>query len=146
MRSRCISILWRFTEKSDFWWGSRKTNKYWGIALKGGLGQFSDLVGRGGGLGKKEGVVFLRGRGVNTPIYTMLTLDLALKFYISVAKGFKLKVRKFLGLIPTFLEVTGEKLVELPVPPILNRAKAESVVRILQNSQGNNCAAPVFSC
>ena len=140
-----ISILWRFTEKSDLWWGSRKTNKYWGITLKGGLGHFSNLVG-GGVLGKKEGVVFLRGRGVNTPMHTMLTLDLALKFYINVAKGFKLKVRKFLGLIPTFLEVTGEKLVELAVPPILNRAKAESVVRILQNSQGNNCAAPVFSC
>ena len=79
-------------------------------------------------------------------MHTMLTLDLALKFYINVAKGFKLKVRKFLGLIPTFLEVTGEKLVELAVPPILNRAKAESVVRTLQNSLGNNCAAPVFSC
>ena len=26
-----------------------------------------------------------------------------------MAKGLKLKVRKFLGLIPTFLEVTGEK-------------------------------------
>ena len=33
------------------------------------------------------------------------------KFYTSLAKGLKLKVRKFLGLIPTFVEVTGEKLV-----------------------------------
>ena len=31
-----------------------------------------------------------------------------MKFYTSVAKGLKLKVRKFLGLIPMFVEVTGE--------------------------------------
>ena len=39
---------------------------------------------------------------------------MALNFYTSVAKGIKtknLKVRKFWGLIPAFLEVTGEKLV-----------------------------------
>ena len=35
----------------------------------------------------------------------------ALTFYISVAKEGKLKVRKFWGLIPTFVEVTGEQLV-----------------------------------
>ena len=34
-----------------------------------------------------------------------------LKFYTSLSKGFKLKVRKLWGLIQTFLEVTGEKLV-----------------------------------
>ena len=34
-----------------------------------------------------------------------------LKFYTSLLKGLKLKVRKFWGLIPTFVEVTGEKLV-----------------------------------
>ena len=33
------------------------------------------------------------------------------KFYTSVAIVLKLKVRKFLGLIPTFVEITGEKLV-----------------------------------
>ena len=33
-----------------------------------------------------------------------------LKFYTSVAKGLKVKARKFLGLIPTFVEVTGKKL------------------------------------
>ena len=38
-----------------------------------------------------------------------LTLGTNLKFYISVAKGLKLKVRKFWGLIPTFAEVTEEK-------------------------------------
>ena len=45
---------------------------------------------------------------------------MALKFYTSVAKGFKLKVRKFVGLNPTFAEVRGEKLVGedfLPSPP-----------------------------
>ena len=36
---------------------------------------------------------------------------MALTFYTSVAKGLKLKVRKSWGLIPTFAEVTGEKLV-----------------------------------
>ena len=41
-----------------------------------------------------------------------LALVTNLKFYTSVAKGWKLKVKKFWGLICTFLEVTGEKLVE----------------------------------
>ena len=39
-----------------------------------------------------------------------LALGTNLTFYTSVAKGLKLKFRKF-GLIPTFVEVTGEKLV-----------------------------------
>ena len=44
---------------------------------------------------------------------------MALKFYISVAKGLKLKVRKFWGLIHMFVEVTEEKLVggAFLVPP-----------------------------
>ena len=48
---------------------------------------------------------------------------MALKFYTSVAKGLKLKVRKFLGIIPTFVEATGEQLVGriFLVIPILNR-------------------------
>ena len=46
-----------------------------------------------------------------------LTLGVNLKFYASVAKGLKLKVRKFLGLIPTFVEVTGGKLVGGPFCP-----------------------------
>ena len=41
-----------------------------------------------------------------------LAVGTNLKFYTSVAKRLKLKVRKFLGLIPTFLEVTGEKPVQ----------------------------------
>ena len=35
---------------------------------------------------------------------------MSLKFDTSVVKGLKLKVRKFLRLIPMFVEVTGEKL------------------------------------
>ena len=34
---------------------------------------------------------------------------MALKFYISVANRLKLKVRKFLGLISTFVDVKGKK-------------------------------------
>ena len=56
-----------------------------------------------------------------------LAVGTNLKFYTSVAQGLKLKVRKFWELIPTFVEVTGEKLVRggpfLPTP-ILNRVKA----------------------
>ena len=40
-------------------------------------------------------------------------------------KGFKLKVRKFYRLIPSFVEVTGEKLVGSLLSPILNRVKVE---------------------
>ena len=35
-----------------------------------------------------------------------------LKFYASVQKALKLKVRKFWGLIPTFVEVTGQRILE----------------------------------
>ena len=40
-----------------------------------------------------------------------LVLCKNMTFYTSVVKGFKLKCRKFWGLISTFVEVTGEKLV-----------------------------------
>ena len=40
-----------------------------------------------------------------------LALGTTLKFYNSVAKGLKLKARKFWGLSSTFVEVTWEKLV-----------------------------------
>ena len=49
-----------------------------------------------------------------------LALGTNLKFYTSVAKGLKLKVRLFWGPNPTFVKVTGEKLVGgafLPPPP-----------------------------
>ena len=52
---------------------------------------------------------------------------MALKFYNSVAKGLKLKVRKFWGLIPTFVKVTGENGEVggggLFGPPIISRVK-----------------------
>ena len=48
-----------------------------------------------------------------------LALGTTLKCYTSVKKGFKLKVRKFWGLIPTFVEVTGGKLVQEPFCPPL---------------------------
>ena len=41
-----------------------------------------------------------------------LVLVIAFAFYSSVIKGLKLKVRKFLGLTPTFGEVAGRKLIE----------------------------------
>ena len=60
-----------------------------------------------------------------------LALGTNLKFYASLAKMLKLKVRKFWVLISTFVEVTGEKLVGgggrggLLAPLILNRVKSE---------------------
>ena len=52
-----------------------------------------------------------------------------LQFCTSVAKGLKLKVRKCYDSIPTFVEVTREKLQEPPsLPPILNRVKGEEIV------------------
>ena len=39
-----------------------------------------------------------------------LALGLTLTYYTSVAKKLKLQVKKFWWLIPTFVEVTGEKL------------------------------------
>ena len=48
---------------------------------------------------------------------------MTLKFYTSAAKGLKLKVRKFLGLIPTSIVEKGEKLIKgaFLAPSILNR-------------------------
>ena len=62
-----------------------------------------------------------------------LALGTNLKFYTSLSKGLKLKVRKFWGLIPTFVEVTGEKLVGGGAfwTPILNRVKAMQSRRLL---------------
>ena len=68
-----------------------------------------------------------------------------MKFYTSVAKGLKQKVKKFWGLIPTFVEVTREKLVEgrggagvSPSLVILNRVKQRNIrvflSRILKSS------------
>ena len=53
---------------------------------------------------------------------------MALKLYTSVEKWLKQKFSNFQGLIPTFPEVTGEKLVGgrlfAPLPLILYRVKA----------------------
>ena len=68
-----------------------------------------------------------------------LALSTNLKFWPSVAKGLKLKVRKFLGLIPTFVEVTGENWSEgrglfAPPPPpppphiVLKRVETVSTI------------------
>ena len=54
-----------------------------------------------------------------------LALGTNLRFHISVANGLKLKVRRFLELIPTFVENTGKKLVGRTSlePLMLNRVK-----------------------
>ena len=55
-----------------------------------------------------------------------LALGTSFNLYTSVSKGSKLKVRKILGLILTFVEVTEEKLAGRPFwPPILNRVKTK---------------------
>ena len=53
-----------------------------------------------------------------------LAIGMAMKFYTSVAKELKLKVRKFWWLILTFVEVTWEKLVG-GFPHIPNRIKVK---------------------
>ena len=55
---------------------------------------------------------------------------MALKFYTSVGKGLKLKVRKLWGLIPMFVKVTEEKLLGgVFWIPILNKVKLISNLR-----------------
>ena len=68
-----------------------------------------------------------------------LALGTNLKFYTSLSKGLKLKVRKFWGLILTFVEVTGEKLVGVGVvflPPILIRVNIISSTVSVQSMVG----------
>ena len=54
-----------------------------------------------------------------------LALGTNLKFYTSVVKRLKLKVRKVWGPIPTFVEVTGEKLVGGPICSLQPRPPSE---------------------
>ena len=72
-----------------------------------------------------------------------LALGTNLKFYTSVAKGLKLIVRKFWGLIPTFVEVTEGKLVGrgglFAPPPLLSRIKACNFIK-------KETLTLVFSC
>ena len=46
-----------------------------------------------------------------------VVVAVSLKFYSSVGKGLKLKDKKVLRLIATFIEVTGKKLVGWPLSP-----------------------------
>ena len=73
-----------------------------------------------------------------------LTLFMTLKVYTGEVKGLKLKVRKFLWLSPTFVEVAGEKLVggpfypsplPTPHPPILNRVKRSCCKRSVKRAE-----------
>ena len=62
-------------------------------------------------LGFDKITLFFEGWSLFRISNSRLTLGMTFKLYTSVAKGLKLKVRKFLGLIPTFSEVTGEQLI-----------------------------------
>ena len=42
---------------------------------------------------------------------------MAFKLYKNMTKGLKLKVRKFWEVIPTFVDVTGEKVIGGLLPP-----------------------------
>ena len=73
-----------------------------------------------------------------------MALGMTLKFYTSVAKGLKLKVRKFCGLSPAFVEVTEKKLVEggpFYSPPLfLNRVKR----RVNTEAATHRCSVTVL--
>ena len=56
-------------------------------------------------------ITFFEGWSWFKLIFLGLALGKNLKFYTSLSKGLRLKVRKILGLISTFVEVTGEKLI-----------------------------------
>ena len=57
-----------------------------------------------------------------------------MKFHAIGAKGLKLKVRKSLGLIPTFVEVTGKKTGRERAG-ILNRVKKNDIGVIAENKE-----------
>ena len=68
---------------------------------------------------------------------------MALKFYTSVAKVLKVKVKKLLRLIPMLVEVTREKLVggffaPPPFLPTLNRVKEATVKNDLSKKKKCN--------
>ena len=63
-----------------------------------------------------------------------IALGIALRVYTIVAKELKLKVKNFWRLIPKFVEVAGEKLVDggrggFLGPPILNKVKVNDFQR-----------------
>ena len=66
-----------------------------------------------------------------------LALGMALKLYTTVAKGLKLKARKFQGLILTFAKVTdinllGELFCAPLLPSILNRVKNKTIFVLME--------------
>ena len=69
-----------------------------------------------------------------------LALATNLKFYTSVSKGLKLKVRKFWELIPTFVEVTGEKLVGVPFCPRIGPP-----IRVKETLDRGNSVSAIFT-
>ena len=77
-------------------------------------------------------------------------LDIALEFYISVAKDLNLKVRITWGLIPTFEEVLGENLVTRPFVnsplTILNRVKSTFLIEHLLTTASENSNVYTGSC
>ena len=60
-----------------------------------------------------------------------LALGTNLKFCTSQSKGLKLKVRKFWGLIPTFVKTIGEKLVGGLFAPPLSSWKGLRKIRVI---------------
>ena len=65
-----------------------------------------------------------------------LALGANLKFCTSVAKGLKLKVKKFWGPNPTFVEITGEKLVGwafLSLNPLLHPIQNKVNINWIKN-------------
>ena len=71
--------------------------------------------------------------------YFELALGMVLKFYTSIAKRLKLKVKKFLRVIFMFVEVTGEKLIgeeegfftrPFPLSPILYRLRVLTQIKL----------------
>ena len=60
-----------------------------------------------------------------------LALGMTWKYFISVAKGFKLELRRFWGIYPTFVEVTGEKLVGSLVAKLLHLNRVNMTVQFV---------------
>ena len=69
---------------------------------------------------------------------------MVLKFYKSVTKELKLKVKQFWELIPTFVEITGKKPEGGPIwPSIMNRVKSDSTTHNYKKSNLLPTSVPV---
>ena len=74
-----------------------------------------------------------------------LALGMNWNFYTSVAKGLKLKVRKFFGLVPMFVEVTGEKTAgDFWLPSILNSVNMQPTNKIFKKILEDNSFATLI--